>query len=86
MITPVKIRCQYGCTFNKLAPLLIVERTVAPSTGPKTPPTAPNKLVPPITEEATACNSHVKPFEAMPKLNLAATSMPTIEAKSEEYI
>ena len=60
--------------------MFIVDKSVAPKTGPKTPPTAPKRLVPPITDEATAFNSQVKPFEAIPRLNLAATKIPTIEA------
>ena len=38
------------------------------------------------TDEATAFNSQVKPFEAIPKLNLAATKIPTIDAQSPENI
>ena len=58
---------------------MIVDKSVAPRTGPNTPPTAPKRLVPPITDDATAFNSQVKPFEAIPKLNLAATRIPTTD-------
>jgi hypothetical protein len=37
-----------------LAPLLIVVRHDEPSSGPCTEPTAPHRLVPPITDEAIA--------------------------------
>ncbi len=46
------IRCQNGLTFSRLAPLLMVVSSIDPSSGPVTLPTAPNRLVPPITEDA----------------------------------
>ena len=54
------IRCQNGLRLSRFAPLLIVVRMNEPISGPCTEPTAPNRLVPPMTEEAIACSS--QPF------------------------
>ena len=45
-------RCQNEFTLSRLAPLLIVARMNAPSSGPCTEPMAPNSDVPPITDDA----------------------------------
>ncbi len=52
------IRCQNAFTFKRFAPFLIVVRIKEPSRGPWMEPTAPKRLVPPMTDEAIASNSH----------------------------
>ena len=55
---PVTMRCQNGLRFSRFAPLLNVVRMKEPIRGPGTVPTPPKRLVPPMTDEAIACNSH----------------------------
>ncbi len=78
------MNCQNEFTFIRLAPLRIVARMKAPSSGPQTVPTAPNRLVPPITEEAMASSSQPMACVALPVPVREASMTPTIEAHSAE--
>src|SRR5579872_1864607 len=79
--TPVITRCQKEFTFSRLAPLLIVLISIAPSSGPGTLPTAPNKLVPPITEEAIDWSSQPSPVPAIATPIRDVVRMPANAAK-----
>jgi hypothetical protein len=80
---PVMMRCQNELTFIRFAPLLIVARMKAPSSGPWTDPTAPNRLVPPMTDDAIACSSQPSACVALPIPMREASSRPTKAAQVE---
>ncbi len=61
MSAPVMILCQNGLRLSRFVPLFIVVWMNDPMRGPCTEPTAPKRLVPPMTDEAIACNSQPSP-------------------------
>ncbi len=81
---PVMMRCQNGFTFRRLAPLLMVVSRIAPRSGPGTLPTAPNRLAPPITDEAIDCSSQPSPVVATPMPMREAVSTPARAASPAE--
>ena len=80
------MRCQNGLRLSRLAPLLIVVRMNEPISGPCTEPTAPNRLVPPMTDEAIACSSQPSPWVGLPMPMRMASRMPTNAAQKAETI
>ena len=84
--TPVMMRCQNELTFKRFAPLLMVARMKAPISGPWTEPTAPKRLVPPMTVEAIACSSHPSACVALPMPMREASRTPTKAAQVADRI
>ena len=81
---PVMMRCQNGLTFSRFAPLLIVVSMNEPISGPWMMPTAPNRLVPPMTEAAIDCNSQPSPVVALPMLMRDGERMPANAASNAD--
>ena len=83
---PVMMRCQNELTLSRLAPLLIVARMKAPSSGPCTEPTAPNSEVPPMTDEAIAWSSQPSACVGLPMPMREASSTPTKAAHRPDSV
>ena len=83
---PIITSCKNAETPIKFKPFLKVPIIKEPTNVPAIIPSPPLKLVPPITEEATAYNSYPEPAVGCPDKTLEANTIPAIEANKAENI